>query len=71
MTIDKKNKKHIIADEGMVLRRKSDKQVFGLEVYLGLNKGIQEKPEDFEEISDISTDNLYENNLTYNEDEIL
>lgn len=71
MTIDKKNKKHIIADEGMILRRKSDKQVFGLEVYLGLNGGRQEKPEDFEEISDTSIDNLFEDNLTYNENEIL
>ena len=35
MKIDKLNNRHILADEGKVLRRISDGQLFGNEIYLG------------------------------------
>lgn len=35
MRTDKLNNKHILADEGKVLRRISDGQLFGNEIYLG------------------------------------
>ena len=59
MTIDHKNDKHIIADEGKTFRRISDKKNYGTEVYLGysyylngekLDVPVFEKPEDFEEV---------------------
>ncbi len=62
MTIDKENEKHIIADEGKVLRRIEDGQIYGKEIYLGYSyyiNGVKlEKPhldtiEDFEEIDEI------------------
>lgn len=35
MTVDKNNSKHIIADEGKVFQRKSDRFIYGKEIYLG------------------------------------
>ena len=49
---------HITADEGKVLRRLSDKQVFSNELWLGktffingkkLREPVEEKPEDYED----------------------
>lgn len=59
MKIDENDNKHIIADDGKVFRRKSDKTIWGDEVYLTevnyngcdiLDKPIQLTVEDFEEI---------------------
>ena len=61
MTIDKKNPKHIIADEGKVFQRKSDGFIYGNEIYLGftyylngekLTIPYEEQAEDFTEIDD-------------------
>lgn len=52
---------HIIADEGKVLRRKSDKQVFNRELWLGkafyingkkLAEPVDEKPSDYEDVEE-------------------
>lgn len=59
MKIDENDNKHIIADDGKVFRRKSDKTIWGNEVYLTevnyngcdiLDEPIQLTVEDFEEI---------------------
>ena len=59
MTVDKNNSKHIIADEGKVFKRKSDRFIYGNEIYLGYTYYIGGKKlaephldviEDFEEI---------------------
>lgn len=59
MKIDENDNKHIIADDGKVFRRKSDKTIWGDEVYLTevnyngcdvLDEPIQLTIEDFEEI---------------------
>lgn len=59
MKIDENDNKHIIADNGKVFRRKSDKTIWGNEVYLTevnyngcdiLDEPIQLTVEDFEEI---------------------
>ena len=59
MKIDENDNKHIIADDGKVFRRKSDKTIWGNEVYLTevnyngcdvLDEPIQLTIEDFEEI---------------------
>lgn len=59
MKIDENDNKHIIADSGKVFRRKSDKTIWGNEVYLTevnyngcniLDEPIQLTIEDFEEI---------------------
>lgn len=59
MKIDENDNKHIIADDGKVFRRKSDKTIWGNEVYLievnyngcdVLDEPIQLTIEDFEEI---------------------
>jgi hypothetical protein len=61
MRTDKLNNKHILADEGKVLRRISDGQLFGNEIYLGytyylaeekLEEPLLELPEHYEEIDD-------------------
>ena len=61
MKIDKLNNRHILADEGKVLRRISDGQLFGNEIYLGytyylsgekLEEPLLELPEHYEEIDD-------------------
>ena len=61
MTIDEKDARHIIADEGKVFRRKSDGFVYGNEIYLGktwrigdkvLEEPIEEQATDFEEIEE-------------------
>jgi len=61
MRTDKLNNKHILADEGKVLRRISDGQLFGNEIYLGytyylsgeeLTEPLLELPEHYEEIND-------------------
>ena len=61
MKIDKLNNRHILADEGKVLRRISDGQLFGNEIYLGytyylsgeeLPEPLLELPEHYEEIDD-------------------
>lgn len=61
MRTDKLNNKHILADEGKVLRRISDGQLFGNEIYLGytyylsgekLEEPFLELPEHYEEIDD-------------------
>ena len=48
MRTDKLNNKHILADEGKVLRRISDGQLFGNE----LTEPLLELPEHYEEIND-------------------
>ena len=72
MKIDKTDKNHIIADDGLKFQRISDGIIFGNEIYLGktyyingekLAEPIDEKPEDFKEIEDIkeiSDDNTKE-----------
>lgn len=59
MTIDPKNDKHIIADEGKVFQRISDDYIYGNEIYLGytyyiggvkLDEPKLEVKEDFREI---------------------
>lgn len=61
MKIDKLNSKHILADEGKVLRRISDNWIAGSEIYLGythyldgekLTEPLLELPEHYEEIDD-------------------
>lgn len=61
MKIDELNNKHLIADEGKVLRRISDGWVAGKEIYLGytyylggekLAVPLLELPEHYEEIDD-------------------
>ena len=57
MRTDKLNNKHILADEGKVLRRISDGQLFGNEIYLGYTyylsgEPLLELPEHYEEIND-------------------
>lgn len=61
MKIDKLNNNHITAEEGKVLRRISDSQLFGNEIYLGytyylagakLEEPLLELPEHYEEIDD-------------------
>lgn len=61
MKIDELNNKHILAEEGKVLRRISDGQLFGNEIYLGytyyiagekLEEPFLELPEHYEEIDD-------------------
>lgn len=60
MKIDKINSKHLIADEGKVLRRISDGWIAGREIYLGytyylgsekLTEPLIELPEHYEEIN--------------------
>ena len=57
----------ITAEEGMVLRRISDQQLFGTEIYLGfthylngklLEEPLYELPEHYEEVEDIDGDLL-------------
>lgn len=59
MTTDTNNTNHILAEEGMVLIRKSDNMIFGEEIYLGytyylggelLPEPLLELPEHYEEI---------------------
>ena len=59
MTIDPKNEKHIIADNGKVFQRIVSKENYGDEIYLGYSYyigGVRQDPphedkiEDFEEI---------------------
>lgn len=61
MKIDELNNNHITAEEGKVLRRISDSQLFGNEIYLGytyyiagekLEEPLLELPEHYEEIDD-------------------
>lgn len=61
MKIDELNNSHITAEVGKVLRRISDGQLFGSEIYLGytyylagekLEEPLLELPEHFEEIDD-------------------
>lgn len=61
MKIDELNNKHILAEEGKVLRRISDGQLFGNEIYLGytyylageeLAEPLLELTEHYEEIDD-------------------
>lgn len=64
----------ITAEEGMVLRRISDKQVFGSELYLGftyylngklLNEPLYELPEHYEEVIDEIGEGLPSNPKLY------
>lgn len=59
MTIDPKDSKHIIADEGKVFQRIADEMIYGEEIYLGYSYYIggvllttphEDKYEDFQEI---------------------
>lgn len=61
MKIEELNNNHITAEEGKVLRRISDGQLFGNEIYLGytyylagekLEEPLLELPEHYEEIDD-------------------
>ena len=61
MKIDKNNR-HLIADEGKVLRRISDKWIAGTEIYLGytyylngelLEEPLLELPEHYEEVDEV------------------
>lgn len=71
MKIDELNNRHLIADEGKVLRRINDGRITGTEIYLGythhlggekLSKPLWELPEHYEEVSelDLITDNDFE-----------
>lgn len=62
MKIDENNNKHLIADEGKVLRRISDNWIAGMEIYLGYAYQIggkkqelpkDELPEHYEEIDEV------------------
>lgn len=62
MKIDKINSKHLIADEGKVLRRMSDSWIAGTEIYLGytyylggekLSEPLLELPEHYEEVIEL------------------
>ena len=66
MKIDELNNKHLIADEGKVLRRISDKLVVGKEIFLGythylngerLSEPLMELPKHYEEVEEPQTDN--------------
>lgn len=61
MTIDPKNEKHIIADDGKVFKRIADDLIYGKEIYLGytfyiggvkLDTPRLEVPTDFIEIDE-------------------
>jgi len=57
MTIDVNNPKHLIADEGKVLKQFSSGIILGYEVFLGKviinGELVDDFPENFEEIDDI------------------
>lgn len=62
MIVDELNNRHLIADEGKVLRRISDGWIAGREIYLGytyylgsekLTEPLLELPEHYEEIDDL------------------
>lgn len=57
MTIDVNNPKHLIADEGKVLKQISSGIILGYEVFLGKviinGELVDDFPENFEEIDDI------------------
>ena len=57
MTIDPNNSKHLIADEGKVLRRISTTEIYGKEVFLGKikigNVVMDDVPENFDEVEEI------------------
>lgn len=64
---------HITADEGKVLRRLSDKQVFSNELWLGktfyingkkLREPVEEKPEDYEDIEETTAIAEYQEMLS-------
>lgn len=64
MKTDKLNSRHLIADEGKVLRRISDNWIAGNEIYLGytyylngeqLAEPLWELPEHYEEIDELDT----------------
>lgn len=66
MRIDENNPKHVIADEGKVLMRKSDRWVAGEEILLGytyylggvkLDNPLLEKAEDYTEADNPSDEN--------------
>lgn len=66
MTIDPKNEKHIIADDGKVFKRIADDLLYGKEIYLGytyyiggvkLDTPKLEVPTDFIEIDEPNNDN--------------
>lgn len=70
MTIDPLNIKHLIADEGMVLMRISNQEIYGKEVILGkiMVNGmmVDDVPENFCEIEDEESQpevNSNENNV--------
>lgn len=61
------DKNVITAEEGMILRRISDKQLFGAKLHLGfthylhgelLDKPLYELPEHYEEVEDVDGDLL-------------
>lgn len=65
MRVDPNNEKHIIADDGKVLIRKSDDLIYGKEIYLGytwyignvkLTEPHLETVEDFDEIDEPNND---------------
>lgn len=67
MRIDENNNRHLISDEGKVLRRLSDNWIAGTEIYLGytyylnreqLTEPILELPEHYEEIDETILDEV-------------
>lgn len=56
MIIDPKDIRHIIADEGMVLRRISTQEIYGKEVYLGKivvdGQTVDDQASNFDEVAE-------------------
>lgn len=72
MRIDDLNSRHLIADEGKVLRRLSDQWVSGTEIYLGYTYYLNDKqlvepfwelPEHYEEVEKSELDELFETDV--------
>lgn len=66
MIIDPKDSKHIIADEGMVLRRISTQEIYGKEVYLGKivvdGQVVDDQASNFDEVAEPEREPQPENN---------
>lgn len=78
MRIDELNNRHLIADEGKVLRRISDGWIAGREIYLGytyylnnelLSEPLLELPEHYDEVDEPQTEDtvLLDENVVWEE----
>lgn len=70
MTIDQNNPKHVIAEDGMVLYRLSNGDIYGTEIALGLipNTVVEDVVENFGEMTPPSEDEETENEPNGEED---